>query len=50
VLVTDWQQFQTLDYTKMSKLMNNAVMIDGRNFLNRKELESAGFQYIGVGR
>ncbi|MFE1748206.1 UDP-glucose dehydrogenase family protein [Coleofasciculus sp. H7-2] len=50
VLVTDWQQFQTLDYSKMSKLMNNPVMIDGRNFLNRKELESAGFQYIGVGR
>ncbi|MBD1837962.1 UDP-glucose/GDP-mannose dehydrogenase family protein [Coleofasciculus sp. FACHB-64] len=50
VLVTDWQQFQTLDYSKMSKLMNNAVMIDGRNFLNRKEIESAGFQYIGVGR
>ncbi|MBD1879386.1 UDP-glucose/GDP-mannose dehydrogenase family protein [Coleofasciculus sp. FACHB-T130] len=50
VLVTEWQQFQTLDYSKMSKLMNNAVMIDGRNFLNRKEIESAGFQYIGVGR
>lgn len=50
VLVTDWQQFRTLDYHKMAKLMNNPVMIDGRNFLDRQNLESAGFQYVGIGR
>jgi UDPglucose 6-dehydrogenase len=50
VLVTDWKQFATLDYAKMSKLMNNPVMIDGRNFLNQEELEKAGFRYVGVGR
>ncbi|MBD1835815.1 UDP-glucose/GDP-mannose dehydrogenase family protein [Cyanobacteria bacterium FACHB-472] len=50
VLVTDWQQFQNLDFAKMAKLMNNPVMIDGRNFLDRKEVENAGFQYVGVGR
>ncbi len=50
VLVTDWQQFRNLDYGKMATLMINPVMIDGRNFLNREELEAAGFQYVGVGR
>ena len=50
VLVTDWEQFRKLDYVKMAKLMNNPVMIDGRNFLNREELESAGFRYVGIGR
>ena len=50
VLVTDWQQFRNLDFAKMAKLMNNPVMIDGRNFLDRKEVENAGFQYVGVGR
>ena len=49
VLVTDWQEFQQLDYTKMSQLMVNPVLIDGRNFLDRKVLESAGFRYVGVG-
>ena len=29
--------------------MNNPVMIDGRNFLERKELEEIGFRYIGIG-
>ena len=50
VLVTDWAKFKNLDFRKMASLMNAPVMIDGRNFLDQKELENAGFQYIGVGR
>jgi UDPglucose 6-dehydrogenase len=50
VLVTDWQQFLTLDYEAMSKSMNAPVMIDGRNFLDRNKLEAVGFRYVGVGR
>lgn len=50
VLVTDWAQFERLDYDKMAKLMNNPVMIDGRNFLDPRRLEAAGFRYIGIGR
>ncbi|MBE9129325.1 MULTISPECIES: UDP-glucose dehydrogenase family protein [unclassified Coleofasciculus] len=50
VLITDWGQFQNLDYSKMAKLMNNPLMIDGRNFLDPKELENAGFRYVGIGR
>ncbi|MBG1267706.1 UDP-glucose dehydrogenase family protein [Nostoc sp. WHI] len=50
VLVTEWQQFSTLDYVKMAKLMNNPVIIDGRNFLDREAMVRAGFQYVGVGR
>jgi UDPglucose 6-dehydrogenase len=50
VLVTDWEQFQRLDYVKMAKLMNHAVIIDGRNFLDRDMIESAGFRFLGVGR
>lgn len=49
VLVTDWQQFQTLDYAKMAQLMVNPVLVDGRNFLSREALEKAGFRYVGVG-
>ncbi|MBF2064411.1 MAG: UDP-glucose/GDP-mannose dehydrogenase family protein [Calothrix sp. C42_A2020_038] len=50
VLVTEWQQFKTLDYSKMSNLMSHAVIIDGRNYLDPQEMSKAGFQYIGVGR
>lgn len=50
VVITDWEQFRKLDYAKMAKLMNNPVMIDGRNFLNKETLESAGFRFLGIGR
>ncbi|MGD1896918.1 MAG: UDP-glucose dehydrogenase family protein [Phormidesmis sp.] len=50
VLVTDWTQFKNLDFAKMAGLMNAPVMIDGRNFLDQKAIESAGFKYICVGR
>ncbi len=50
VLVTDWAKFKNLDYGKMASLMNSPVMIDGRNFLDQKKLEAAGFRYLGIGR
>lgn len=49
LLVTEWQQFRNLDYEKMAKLMNHPVMIDGRNYLDKKALEAVGFQYVGIG-
>jgi UDPglucose 6-dehydrogenase len=50
VLVTDWKEFLKLDYSKMAKLMNNPVIIDGRNFIDRQTVEKAGFRYVGIGR
>lgn len=50
VLVTDWKEFRTLDFTKMAKLMSHPVLIDGRNFLDQEVLEAAGFRYLGIGR
>ncbi|MGK7926666.1 MAG: UDP binding domain-containing protein, partial [Spirulina sp.] len=49
VLVTDWEQFSKIDYQQMAKLMNNPVIIDGRNFLDRDAAEKAGFRYVGIG-
>jgi UDPglucose 6-dehydrogenase len=50
VLVTDWQEFLTIDYTKMLTLMAHPVIIDARNFLDGKELKALGYHYIGIGR
>ncbi len=50
VLITDWEQFKTLDYAKLAQGMNNPLLIDGRNFLNPKTMEAQGLQYLGIGR
>jgi len=49
VLVTDWLQFYNLNYAKLAKLMNTAVLVDGRNFLDPEILTEAGFYYISTG-
>ena len=50
VLVTDWKEFLKLDLQKIAKLMNNSLIIDGRNFLDREAVQAAGIRYIGMGR
>ncbi|MBD2327403.1 UDP-glucose/GDP-mannose dehydrogenase family protein [Alkalinema sp. FACHB-956] len=50
VLVTEWRDFQHLEYGKMAKCMNAPIIIDGRNFLDQTALEGVGFRYVGIGR
>lgn len=49
LLITEWEEFKMLDYDAIAKQMKSAVMVDGRNFLEREILTAAGFQYIGIG-
>jgi UDPglucose 6-dehydrogenase len=49
VLVTEWKTFRLPDWNRVMKLMNDPVIIDGRNIYTRSELESMGFRYEGIG-
>jgi UDPglucose 6-dehydrogenase len=50
VLVTDWKQFQQLDYADLAARMNSAIAIDGRNHLDPEVMTAAGFYYVGIGQ
>jgi len=51
VLVTEWPEFAELDWTgEVKKRMRFPLVVDGRNFLDRDALLSAGFTYEGIGR
>jgi UDPglucose 6-dehydrogenase len=50
VVVTEWKEFENLNYAKMATCMNTPVLIDGRNFLDQAMVEAAGFRYLGIGR
>jgi len=50
VIVTEWKEFENLDYAKMATCMNIPVLIDGRNFVDQAMVEAAGFRYVGIGR
>ena len=49
ILMTEWSEFQQLDYQNLAKLMRSPLIIDCRNFLSPTELAKAGFQHIGIG-
>ncbi len=50
ILATEWPQYQELDWKTIASAMSNPLLLDGRNVLNRQELELAGFRYLGMGR
>ncbi|MDQ3588289.1 MAG: UDP-glucose/GDP-mannose dehydrogenase family protein [Actinomycetota bacterium] len=50
VLVTEWPEFAELDWGDLRDRMRVALMVDGRNFLDREALVEAGFSYEGIGR
>ena len=50
VVCTDWSEFKQPDFEKMRKLMNQAVVFDGRNLYYPKTMQNEGFVYYSVGR
>ena len=50
VLATEWNEFKQLDFEKIYSLMNQPIIMDGRNLWDADALRSLGFTYFGVGR
>lgn len=50
VVLTEWDEFQSLDFKRIAKEMNQLIVFDGRNCLASKKLAKLGFEYHGVGR
>jgi len=49
-LVTEWDEFKTIDFKRIKNLMRQPYILDGRNFLEPEEIMKLGFLYEGVGR
>ncbi|MEA2015979.1 MAG: UDP-glucose/GDP-mannose dehydrogenase family protein [Actinomycetota bacterium] len=49
VLATEWDEFSSLDFEKVKKLMDAPNVIDGRNIFDRDRLREMGFNYTGIG-
>jgi UDPglucose 6-dehydrogenase len=50
VIVTEWEQFRALDFTRLKKVMQRPVLVDLRNIYRPEEVARHGFAYEGVGR
>jgi UDPglucose 6-dehydrogenase len=50
VIVTEWNEFKSLDMHRIKNTMRNPVLIDGRNIYEAVEMKRLGFTYRGIGR
>ena len=49
-LLTEWDQFKTLDYERIyEKMLKPAFVFDGRRILDREQLKSLGFRMYTIG-
>ena len=50
VIITDWPEFEKLNLKKIKNLLNQPVIIDGRNIYDPEKMEKLGFVYKSIGR
>src|SRR5271155_3288531 len=49
LLLTEWEEFRNIDWSRLATLGERPLIIDGRNTLSREDVVSNGFHYIGIG-
>lgn len=50
VILTEWEDYRTLDLPRVRDLMAVPVLIDGRNLWDPGVVRAMGFEYVSVGR
>ena len=50
LLITEWDEFRTLDWPAIRRLMANPIVVDGRNMFDPQNLRGLGFEYYSIGR
>ena len=50
VIATEWSEFRTPDFQKISSMLKNKAIFDGRNLFDLVQLEDLGYHYVSIGR
>ena len=50
LLITEWDEFKDLDFSKIGRSMKQPILFDGRNLYKQEDIEKFGFEYYGIGR
>ena len=50
LIITEWDEFKELDFSKIKKLLRRPFIIDGRNIYEPQRMKKLGFTYVGIGR
>ncbi|MCY4049837.1 MAG: UDP-glucose/GDP-mannose dehydrogenase family protein [Hyphomicrobiales bacterium] len=50
IILTEWKEFRSLDFSLLRQRMNGNILVDLRNIYRAEDVVAAGFQYHSVGR
>ncbi|MEY4930435.1 MAG: hypothetical protein RI909_1159 [Bacteroidota bacterium] len=49
-IATEWPEFRTPDFEKLSSILKNKVIFDGRNLYDLAQMKELGYTYFSIGR
>jgi UDPglucose 6-dehydrogenase len=50
IIATEWSEFRTPDFERITTLLPSKLIFDGRNLFEVAKMNQLGFQYISIGR
>jgi UDPglucose 6-dehydrogenase len=50
LVITEWREFRSPDFTELLAVMKIPLLLDGRNLYDPSLLKSLGFEHVGIGR
>ena len=50
VIVTEWKEFRSPDFSAIKDMLKSAVIFDGRNLYEPRMVREMGFEYFPIGR
>ena len=50
LVVTEWREFRSPDFTALHAAMKRPLLLDGRNLYEPAQMAELGFEHVGIGR
>ncbi|MES2776246.1 MAG: UDP-glucose/GDP-mannose dehydrogenase family protein [Bacteroidota bacterium] len=50
IVATEWSEFRTPEFEKITAALKNKVIFDGRNLFDLNQMKQLGYYYVSVGR
>ena len=50
LILTEWEEFRTIDWQRLGGVVERRLIIDGRNMFNARDVSAHGFHYVSIGR
>jgi UDPglucose 6-dehydrogenase len=50
VIVTEWDEFRSVNWERLRSAVQHPLIVDGRNLFNSQEVIQKGFHYVSIGR